>query len=202
MDHLEAISEDEFVASFLAGEIDSARFGDALLTLIREKGWDPSLVTDPRLGDAEECSCRRRLLAQHRGFGLDRELFEGFPTDVTWGRWRITRSELWSVLYINYSYWNVLSGGSRLPTDAAARILKGVAAYDVPNDGFMSAAQALREGVEFPELILVRPDSSARPVVLEGHLRITAYALAPDHAPADLVVIMGQCPDMTRWADY
>ena len=76
MDHLEAISEDEFVASFLAGEIDSARFGDALLTLIRKKGWDLALVTDPRLGDAEECDCRRRLLAQHRGFGFDREFFD------------------------------------------------------------------------------------------------------------------------------
>ena len=79
MDQIAAISEDEFVASFLAGEINSVRFGDGLLELIRQKGWPISLVTDPRLDDAEDCERRRDLLALHRRFGMDRELFEGFP---------------------------------------------------------------------------------------------------------------------------
>ena len=82
MDQIAAISEDEFVASFLAGEINSVRFGDGLLELTRQKGWPVSLVTDPRLDDAEDCERRRDLLALHRGFGMDRELFEGFPNDV------------------------------------------------------------------------------------------------------------------------
>ena len=95
-----------------------------------------------------------------------------------------------------------MSGGTRLPVKAAARILDGVTAYDVPNDGFIEAAEALGQGIEFPELILVRPDDSAPPVVLEGHLRLTAYALAPEHTPEDLLVIMGQDPKLVGWADY
>lgn len=78
--------------------------------------------------------------------------------------------------YLDYSYWVELSGGSRRPTDAAARIKAGLRAFDVPNEPFVDAAHAVIGGERFPPLILVgeRQDNL---VCLEGHLRLTAYAL-------------------------
>jgi hypothetical protein len=81
------------------------------------------------------------------------------------------------VRYTEYSYWNELSGGSRLPVDAAVRIRAGIRVFDVPNDRFRAAALAVARGVRFDPLILggVTP---AGLVCLEGHLRLTGYALA------------------------
>lgn len=202
MNDVEAVPEDEFISSFLAGEFSSARFGDALHALIRQEGWPLSLVTNPQLGDPRECERRRHLLGLHRGFGLNLKLFESFPSGVAWSRCRITQSELWSVLYMDYSYWNVLSGGSRLPLAATTRIRDGVTAYGVDNDGFIAAAAAWREGAQFPKLILVRADPLSPLVVLEGHVRLTAYALVPDYTPAEMLVMVGEDSSVARWDGY
>ena len=46
----------------------------------------------------------------------------------------ITPAELSGVRYIEYDYWNELSGGTRLAVDAATRIRAGVTPFGVPND--------------------------------------------------------------------
>ncbi|MFE9220121.1 hypothetical protein ACFYN3_27680 [Streptomyces lavendulae] len=99
--------------------------------------------------------------------------------------------------YLDYSYWVELSGGSRQPTDAAARINAGLRAFDVPNEPFIDAANALSIGERFPPPILVgeRQDDL---VCLEGHLRLTAYALVG--FPTDIECLVGTAPAMGRWA--
>ncbi len=113
----------------------------------------------------------------------------------------MTKDELWTVRYVEYSYWNVISAGSRLPLDAAAQIRNNVTAFDVPNTGFLKAAGAVREGHTFPELILVRCGPAAPSVVLEGHLRLTAYALEPEQTPESLSVIIGESPGFDQWVN-
>jgi hypothetical protein len=101
------------------------------------------------------------------------------------------------VRYQNYSYWVELSGRSRRPSDAATRIKAGLRAFDVPDEPFFDAAEALAGGTRFPPLILVgaEPDDL---VCLEGHLRLTAYALAG--FPAAVECLIGTAPDMGHWA--
>jgi hypothetical protein len=36
-------------------------------------------------------------------------------------------------------------------------------------------------------------------VVLEGHVRLTAFMLARDRLPPELEVLVGSSPTMTRW---
>lgn len=36
-------------------------------------------------------------------------------------------------------------------------------------------------------------------MVLEGHLRLTAYALAPECLPEELPVILGTSPSLPSW---
>lgn len=202
MRRLEDVSEDEFIASFLGGEVDSPRFGDSLRALMRDAGWPLSLVTAPQLSDPVECLHRRDLLGRHRGFGRNEELFEGFPLVVAWSRWSLTRSDLRMVRYMDYSYWNELSDGSRLATRAAERIRRGESAYGVDNSGFTAMAAAVREGARLSELVLVRPDASSTLVVLEGHARLTAYALAGDDAPESVTALLGEAEGIRLWAGY
>jgi hypothetical protein len=89
---------------------------------------------------------RLRLLTEHRGYGTRTEIFDGFPDDVRWQWMAITPAELVEVRYIQYDYWDELSGGSRLAVDAAARIRAGVAPFGVPNNGKLEMAQAVASG--------------------------------------------------------
>jgi hypothetical protein len=105
-------------------------------------------------------------------------------------------AEIARVRYMDYSYWYEISGGSRLPADAAARIQAGIRAWDVPNGRFTEAARALARGEQFPPLILVG-ENQPELVCLEGHLRLTAYALAG--FPVDVECLVGTAPTMERW---
>jgi hypothetical protein len=187
------------VACFLSGELSSRRFGQNLRSQLAAVGQAEELLTQPDLSDAAANSARRALLAAARGYGENRDLFENFPTDVTWTRALLSAAEAARVRYLDYSYWVELSGGSRRPADAAARIKAGLRAFDVPNEPFVDAAQAALSGERFPPLILVgeRPDDL---VCLEGHLRLTAYALLGFGVPTGIECLVGTAPTMGRWA--
>ena len=186
------------IACFLGAELTSERFGPEIRAALAANGHPESLLTHPDLSDANENAARRGLLALTRGYGEHRELFDGtFPASVTWTRAVLTPAELAAVRYMDYSYWIELSGGTRLPSDAAKRIKAGHRAYGIPNDGAIAAGQAAKAAVRFPPLILVG-ETNDNLVCLEGHLRLTAYALAG--FPAAVECLLGTAPDMGRWA--
>jgi hypothetical protein len=195
-------SEDEMIAVFLRGELESERFAPALTEGLRRRGADLDVLSFPNLRDASENELRRELLEETRAYSRRAGLFDGFPHGVQWDRVALRPDELMAVRYINYSYWNELSGGTRRPTDAADRIRAGVQVFGVPSDGFFDAAYAFAAGAEWPELIVVSAVAEGRDVVLEGHVRLTAMALAPDAIPAEVEVIRGVSPAMAEWTEY
>jgi hypothetical protein len=186
-------SEAEMIAVFLRGELDSERFGSRLRATIDER-----LLVDPDLEDVEQNAVRRAALTTLRGYESREGLFHGFPHDLLWERAALTPDEVLAVRYIDYDYWVELSGGTRLPLDAAARIRAGITVFRVPNDGFFELADALGTR-QLPELIVVG-DDGGRLVVLEGHARLTAYALRPEALPAELEVLLGRSPRIAEWA--
>jgi hypothetical protein len=189
-------SDDEMVATFLRGELSSERFGGDIRACLASRGQPERLLTRPDLSDAEANTARRSVLAATRGYGEDRELFTDFPAQVAWIRAVLGASEIARVLYMDYSYWHEISGGSRLPADAARRIQAGLRARDVPNARFTESARALARGEQFPPLILAG-ENQRDLVCLEGHLRLTAYALAG--FPVDVECLIGTAPTMGRW---
>lgn len=195
---VQPITEDEMVALFLRTEIQSARHRDAILALLQRDGRESRIVEAPDLNDADANAYRVRLLGDFRGYKQRRELFETFPDEVGWYRAIITKAELAYVRYIDYSYWNELSGGSRLPSDAARNIHAGVEVYGVANTGFWKTARAVEDGAVFPELILVGTSVTSL-IVLEGHVRLTAYFLVPERLPTEMNVLLGLSPGFSAW---
>lgn len=63
-------------------------------------------------------------------------------------------------------------------------------------------AARLRSNERQPELIAVAPPDRSRLVLLEGHARLTAYALFPDYLPDELEVFLGTAEDMHRWSEF
>lgn len=185
------------IACYLAGEITSERFGDAIRAALADRGLSDDVVTAPDLSDAAGNRERRALLAATRGWDEDREMFAHFPEDVSWVWARLRPDALAQVRYIEYSYWNEISGGSRLAAEAARRIEAGVTVFGVPNTRFLRLADALKRGERFPPLILAGPAPDDL-VCLEGHLRLTAYALA--HFPTDLDCLVAIDDRLSDWA--
>jgi hypothetical protein len=117
---------------------------------------------------------------------------------VRWEWVTLTPAEVLALRYIEYDYWVELSGGSRLPTDAADRIRAGITVFRVPNDGFFELADALGSGL--PTELIVVGGSRDGLVVVEGHARLTAFALRPELLPAELEVLLGSSPRIDEWA--
>jgi hypothetical protein len=199
MQELRPGTEAEMVALFLRTELPSDRWGNEFQALLECAGLPERVVTDPDLDDEAENQARLWLLTQFRGYSKRTEIFEGFPYNVCWRWMTITPAELASVRFIDYDYWVELSGGTRLAVDAAARIRAGVAPFGVPNDGLLGMAQAVACGARFPPLILLTTRPGGDLVVLEGHVRLTAYMLARDRLPPELEVLVGCSPAMTSW---
>lgn len=187
----------EMVSVFLQGELSSERFGPAIRDALIAVGQQERLVLTPDLQDEHANQTRSAVLGLTRGFSEDRELFKHFPAAVEWVWAEVAEAELARVRYIEYSYWNELSGGSRLAADAARRINEDVRPFGVPNDRFRQAASALRCSAAFPPLILAGRDYDDL-VCLEGNLRLTAHALAGFPSAAECLV--GTAPALGRWA--
>ncbi len=200
MGRLRPSSEAEMVALFLRTELLSDRWQDDLRALLKRAGLPEHVITAPDLGDYIENQARLRLLTEHRGYGTRTDYFESFPDDVRWEWIAITPAALARVRYIEYDYWDELSGGTRLAVDAATRIRASVTPFGVPNDRVLAMAQAVADGARFPPLILVTTGLGGNDlVVLEGHVRLTAFMLARDWLPPELGVLVGSSPTMARW---
>jgi hypothetical protein len=195
---IEEISEDEMVAVFLKTEIASARFGKDILLLLERDGVGRNILDTPDIHDQKQNAYRAGLLGEYRGYRQKRDLFSDFPENAPWYRAALAKEELAKVRYIDYSYWNEISNDTRLPVEAAKTVRTGREIYGVSNEGFLKMAQAVREGAQFPELILIgtSPDDL---IVLEGHVRLTAYFLAPECLPDELTVIVGFAPEFASW---
>jgi hypothetical protein len=198
MQHLHAIGEDEMVAVFLQTEVASTRFAPTILAILLRDGRERRIIDQPDLSNAADNAYRRHVLGEYRGYRRDADVFKDFPADVRWYRASATKEDLARVRHINDDFWTALSGGSRLVTDAVARIRQGIEVFGVSNGGFWYMADALAKGASFPELILVGADEHAPLVLLEGHVRLTAYFLQPDCIPPSLPVIVGYAEGMVK----
>jgi hypothetical protein len=198
---LRPISEDEMIAVFLRAEIESQRFGEAIRGLLAQADLTPRLVERPNLADAAQNAARRRLLDEHRAYERRDGLFGGFPHDVAWHRALLAPDEVLDILFIDWDWWLTLTGGSRRPRDAATRIRAGGIPGQTPDEDEPIAA-ALGRAPPPPELIaLTTPE--LRPLVLvEGHVRLTAYALFPHYLPGRLEILLGISPHATDWSNF
>lgn len=169
------VSEPEVVLAFLRGELDSERFGqDVTDALIAAGGLD--LVHDADLGSAQQNRGREAAFSVARGW-RDAELFERFPEKVDWYFGPFQPELLERVRFIDYSYWNELSGGSRRPADVVTTLRAGTLPRWMTELGtswcFELAAQ-LAHAESLDGLIVMATPDLGELVLLEGHARLTA----------------------------
>jgi hypothetical protein len=203
-------SEDEVVAAFLRAEADTTgRYRAPIVERLTSDCESIDVVTRPDLADKQHNAYRRRLLGEMRGFGRGDGMFIGFPSRVGWYRAELSRDELLEVRYINDrdsdNYWVTLSGGSRRPLDAAARIRArigpewAIRVWDLT--GCEAVVSRLCEG-SLPELIVATDPEVGRLVVIEGNGRLTSFALFPERLPEAIEVFCAVAQGLDSWGLY
>lgn len=188
------LSEDDVLRVFLEGEMRSERFSKDLLAAMESTGISLEEIRTPEANEA-----RRRLMGAYRGWGENRELFERWPETIHWIEAALNRDEARRARYILYDYWDELSGGTSLPEDAAKSIRAGKTVFGQSNERFLRAAEYARGGGEFPPVILLS-DGHMQTVIVEGHLRMTAFALC-GFPFVEMRAIVGLCKgeEIRKW---
>ncbi|HOV29700.1 MAG TPA: hypothetical protein PLD77_01330 [Candidatus Dojkabacteria bacterium] len=199
--NLKPISEDEVISVFLKGEINSKRFSLDILNAIRKLNTSKDILLHPDITNPKENQLRKGILEKTRFFLSRKGLFEGLPDDIRWYRTEYPSISLVNdVKYINYDYWIELTNGSRLPKDAVGKIRKEQKVFNVSYDNFLEASEAFKKKKSFDEIIIVSDRTSC--VVLEGHLRLTVYALNKEILPNKISVIIGISEHMREWGNF
>jgi nucleoside-specific outer membrane channel protein Tsx len=199
---LQEIDEDEVISIFLRAEYYSDRFNQKLSAALKSTGNDKNLIIHPNISDQKENEARREIMGKYRGFGQNRDLFENFPQEINWFRVIISSVELNEVLFINWDYWKEITDGTRRPVILAKKIKSKKIQQDEEIGRFENVAKALDSGKQFNELIMVAKDRQSRFVVLEGHVRLTAYYLSQKGLPNELEAIVGFSEQIDAWGNY
>jgi hypothetical protein len=198
MDLLHVVTEAEVVAAFLRAELGSPRYGAPIRELMTS---DATLVTEPRLDDERENAERAELLDRHRSWLRREGLFDGLPREIEWFVASTPRPELLEILYIDWGWWVEITGGTRRPLDAARRIRAGrVPGSDIGEEEGVALALAPPGRVPAPRLIALAPPDLRRVVLLEGHARLTSYALFPEHVPDRVEILLGLSERIADWS--
>jgi len=190
------------IAVFLRAEIDSSRYGGKLRGFLARDGRDEGVLRRPDLGDADDNRYRRRLLEEHRAYERREGLFGAFPEHVDWFRAAASADEVLDILYIDWDWWLTLSGGSRRPRDAARRVRAGEVVGVTASEGDRAIVAALGRSPPPPELIALTTPAQEQLVLVEGHVRLTAYALFPEYLPPELELLVGVSEDAGRWCQF
>jgi len=199
MINLGPATEDDVVFAFLQAEIDSARFGPIYQTILANSGLDRhSIIDSPDRNSQQANHIRRELLRLIRGYGASQALFAGFPIDVTWRRVALGQTDLSQLKYANCPPWVELSRGTRLVVEGATNIGPDTPAEDAAVN-IRAVAKDLKRGKQYAELIGV-DGQSGDIILMEGHTRATAYAVA--QLPDRIECLVGSSPSMSRWAFY
>jgi hypothetical protein len=188
-----AATEEEMVLAFLQAELRSPRFGQNYVAHLQQIGCDERIVTQADLANLRDNAIRSDLLTRVRGFSTRTFLFAGFPPDVAWQHCKLTAGEVSEVRYGKYKSWIGLSGGTRRVGDGARRS-SACTAGERPNTDVIAVARAISLGTTYPALIAAS-DGHGALVLIEGHTRATAYAIANTAAH----IIVGTAPEIANW---
>lgn len=193
--------ETEVVHAFLR-EVSSARWSDRTEAALIAAGGSRRLVDDPDLDDEQQNEIRARALRLARGWNTDEGMFRRFPSDVAWSHGALEPAEVERLRYIDYSYWNGLSGGSRRVVDVAAALEEErVPAWLVAmgTRWCSDLAEEYRAGLVTPEIIVLGTPDLSSLVVVEGHVRVTGIVLSGVYRRRWPTAFVGTSVHATEW---
>ena len=177
-----ASSEEEMISEFLKAEIDPRQdnrlsTGKMIKSRLADLKVPETIIYTPDLTRSSDNGIRKLLLTEIRGFP-NQLLFTRVPTVVDWKFAELDNQDILNIEYLN-QVWNTggwLAGGAKA-ADGAAYVLKSTknGLDNVEHGDFKSALHYIQANGQFLPVVLITDGN--RVVVLEGHKRVTVYAM-------------------------
>lgn len=183
-------SNEEMVAVFLLGELDSPRFAETIQAALRDRKLSKALIEKPNLDSSAENAQRAAILLEYRPWLVDFGLLKEWPPNAMWHWAELNREDIENLHYVTYSYWDELSSGTHLVQDGAKSVKAGRVVFEVGNDNFWEVARRIDAGETMRPIIILSDGERGPHTVIEGHTRATSYLLA-DHAPRTVHALFG-----------
>jgi len=190
MQHIGSLTEAEMVLEFLRAELRSPRFAERYQRwlIARDLAPDIDIATlTPEI--------RKELLWSARP-----GMFKSLPYPIEWSRVVLGADDVDHLYYMNEAVWRDFSNGTRL-------VKQGIEKINQPRHQVISRRvkeinQEIANGAVIPQIILISKPDQMKLVILEGHVRATAYAYANLFEKTGVTVILGTTPNADRWAWY
>ncbi len=192
------------VAAFLKATLGSPQNAWHITPKLQRDGKTPTIVTEPNLGDVEECAYRMGILGEIYGYGRNENLFAGFPPEgeVRWVRAVLVREDMARLRYLKIAAWEDLSGGTRQVVDGARAFAAGRRDSRILGEMILGISNVIRSGAALAEPIMVAVDQHATLILLDGHHRFTAYFMEERTMPRELSAIVGLSDRLSKWDFY
>jgi hypothetical protein len=198
--------ECDMVAAFLQAEISSSRYSKLIQPNLEYNGLSRDLIDAPDLENESHNYIRRMLLRAYRGYGANRLLFTGFPSDVSWRFAEIEPQDHGMLFCANdksEKSWVEVSEGTRSVERIAGRIARLAGIGSAPEretaDRIRCIQKDLNSGKVMPPLIAVEGENGSL-ILVEGHSRATAYVdLKWQHR---ISIVLGRSMTMKFWKYY
>jgi len=173
---LQNIIVEEMISVFLMGELNSPRWGKKIENILLKNKIDKRIITSPDISNNRENSLRALVLGEFRGYGKKDGLFDDIDEVISWKKVLLESEDFKKIKYIDYDYWNELSGKTGFVVDGAKNVKKGMEIFNVSNKQYWQILENVKNGGKFPSLILLS-DKTGGLKLLEGHVRLTGYLL-------------------------
>ncbi|MEK7537476.1 MAG: hypothetical protein AAB619_00690, partial [Patescibacteria group bacterium] len=184
------IPEGEMVLEFLQAESKSPRFVARYYDWLGQHAIPVNVnmqTLDPNV--------RKDLL-----WSVRPGLFKTLPKDIVWHEVLLEKQDWDRVMYINEDVWKNFSHGTRL-------VLRGVDKLGLPHHETLTKrvseiTSQLQAGELLLKVIIVAAPGLEKLVLLEGHVRATAYVSSGIYRVKQISAILGISQKATDWAWY
>ncbi len=187
------------ISEFLRAEYFSPRFSEPIRDYLNTTGLSAEIILNPDLAADSENNNRAKILNSARGY-LERKpgnVFNGFPSDVTWNRVEISTNDLGEIFLPNHPTWLQITQNTRLlrvgaqhlmvsdPTGNPARFVRDFMSNYTSDDSY-------------PLIMAVGRDLYSRLVILEGSVRSISYWLMREKIKF-VEILIGTSPQMNQY---
>lgn len=171
-------NEEEMLLEYLKCEIHSKRFGERLKKTLDELGFSEDIIINANLESQDENEKRKIIMQKFREYPTG-DIFVNFPKEIKWYYVEFEEADLDKIYFLNWPCWNERTNNTAKPKDAAKNIYMGVEFADIPNEKFLKGLEYLENGNKFGPIIAVTCNLE-KCVLIEGHSRVTVYAMKPE----------------------
>lgn len=170
-------NEDEMLLEYLKCEVNSERFSKRLAKTLEKLNISQDIILNANIENAKENEQRRLIMQNFREYPTG-DIFKNFPKEIKWFYVEFEESDLDKIYFLNWPCWNERTNSSGKPKDAAKNIFNGIEYADIPNEKFIEGIEYLKKGNRFKPIIAITCNWS-KFVLIEGHSRVTVYAMKP-----------------------